>query len=354
MKKALPFIGFLILVIPIILGVYGYFWYNSAISQPNGESTEEVEFEIVSGQGVEEIADNLAAAGLLENPSAFVLYNKLNPDLSSGIQAGYFDIAPSNSIEEILVILQKARTQEDIKVSIPEGLRYDEIAEILATEFSKVEGGFFSKTEFLSIVESPDSSPFNEPTAGYLNSYKPQGENLEGFLYPDTYFFDMHATSIEVIEKMINTLFQDRLTSEDLSAISSSDYSLYEILNIAAMLERETFTDEEKPVVADIIYKRLEEGVDGVNLLQIDATLLYIEKDWKADAFSLKNSDSPYNTYRFVGLPPTPIANPGIASIQAAIYPEANDYFYYIHDNDGVIHYAKTLSEHNQNVAKYL
>jgi len=120
------------------------------------------------------------------------------------------------------------------------------------------------------------------------------------------------------------------------------------------MIERETFTDDEKSQIADIIYKRLEQGVNGVKLLQIDATLLYIAKDWKADAFSLKGSDDLYNTYKYPGLPPTPIANPGIVSIQGAIYPERNDYLYYIHDDNGVVHFAKTLSEHNENVRKYL
>ena len=121
-------------------------------------------------------------------------------------------------------------------------------------------------------------------------------------------------------------------------------------LIIASMLERETFSDSEKPIVSGIIYKRLENDWP----LQIDATLQYIKGNWKPVYSMDKELDSPFNTYKNLGLPPSPICNPSLSSIEAAINPETSDYWYYIHDNDAKIHFAKDLDEHNANIRKYL
>jgi UPF0755 protein len=124
----------------------------------------------------------------------------------------------------------------------------------------------------------------------------------------------------------------------------------YKQLIVASLLERETFADSEKPIVAGIIYKRLENDWP----LQIDATLQYIKGNWKPVYSIDKELNSPFNTYKNLGLPPSPIANPGLSSILASISPEASEYWYYIHDNDGKIHFGRTLEEHNANIAKYL
>lgn len=351
--KKLGFVFIALIFILILAGFAGLSWYQNAISQPAGEETEEVVIEVASGESIEQIADKLEAEGLLANKTAFVLYAKMNKDLVSGIQAGFFDIAPANTPKEIMQILQKSRTLDDIKVLVPPGLRADEITAILAGEFSELESSAFSAAEFANIVENPDLYSFSSTVQDFLNTTKPAGESLEGFLFPDTYFLAKDSTALTVVEKMIATL-DSQVSDDDMAAVADSGYSFYEILNVAAMIEREALTPDEEPMIADVIYKRLEEGVEGVKLLQIDATLLYIAKDWKANAFLLKESDSPYNTYKFAGLPPTPIANPGFGAIEAAIYPESNDYFYYIHDNSGQIHYGRNLSEHESNVAKYL
>jgi UPF0755 protein len=150
-----------------------------------------------------------------------------------------------------------------------------------------------------------------------------------------------------------------KLEAEDYQVIYGSSYSFQQYLTVASLIERETLTLAEKPLVADIIYKRLENGVDGVKMLQFCSTMLYIIKDWTADeqineALKDKYKTNPYNTYRVAGLPPGPIANPGLAAIKAAIYPEKNDYYYFIHDANGVIHYGRNYAEHNANIAKYL
>jgi UPF0755 protein len=335
-----------------IIGGTSY-WYSTAINSPISLDDNVIVFEVSSGDNTEIVASKLLEKELIGNKYAFLIYGKLNKELANGIQAGYFDLSPSMSIIDIYQKLQKARTIDDIRVSIPEGLRYDEIASILDNAFANIDNAKFNKNEFISIAENPDTVEFKPVIKAFLQKHKPNGLSLEGYLFPETYFFSKDASSLQVTERLIETLI-GKLYPEDLQTIASSDYSLHDILNIAGMIEREAFADSEMPMIADVIYKRLEKGINGIKLLQIDATLLYINKDWKANPVPLKRSESPYNTYKFPGLPPGPISNPGIASIRGAIYPKSNDYYYYIHDKTGKIHFAKTLSEHNANVNKYL
>ncbi|MFQ5493328.1 MAG: endolytic transglycosylase MltG [Candidatus Dojkabacteria bacterium] len=352
MKKVL-----ILLLILIAIGAVGVFaansWYQNAIGTPLGDSEEIVVFEVKAGDSTDDVADNLVSAGLIADRLPFVIYMRLNSSLADGIQAGLFDLAPNMNIKVIATELQQSRRAEELKVTIPEGLRYDEIADIMRDEFKGVPNTTFKRNEFIDIAKNPDNYTFTDEVQSFLNEHKPAGESLEGFLLPETYFMYFDTSAKEVVERMIETMITP-LTDEDLAAISTSGYNFYEILNVASMIEREAFTDSEKPQIADVIYKRLEQGVDGVKLLQIDATLLYGARDWEADAFALKQVDGPYNTYLRAGLPPTPIANPGITAIRAALFPEANEYFYYIHDLTGRVYFAKNLAEHEANIRNHL
>jgi UPF0755 protein len=199
-------------------------------------------------------------------------------------------------------------------------------------EFAKVENTTFSSTEFLTLTNDPE----------YITSLNiPYNiTDLEGFLFPDKYSFSLNADAKTIIGVMV-TNFGNRIGFSD----------TYEDIIVASMVEREGFTSEDRPMIADIIQRRYAEGW----LLQIDATLLYPKKDWKAPITTVdKQSDSPYNTYKKQGYPPTPICNPGLESINATRNPKSNKYYYYIHDNDGNAHFAETLTEHNQNVQQYL
>lgn len=352
MKKFIVIVVALAIIAAIGIVAANY-WYQKTITYTNSDNKAAVVFEVEVGENIEEIAEKLITSSIITEKEAFLIYAKFNPNLVAKIQAGYFEISPSNSIEEIFVLLQSAKDKEDVRVTIPEGLRNDEIADIITKAFNGVEDSEFNRAEFDVIVKNPDNSNITGTAKEFLNELKPAGASLEGYLYPDTYMFAKDATAEQVISKMLNTLSL-KLSHEDIFTINNSKYSFYEILNVAAMIERESFAISEDAMIADVIYKRLEKGVNGVKLLQIDATLLYPAKDWKADAFALKKVDNPYNTYIHPGLPPTPIANPGIDAIKAAIYPEENDYYYYIHDKTGKIHFARTYNEHLTNVNNYL
>ena len=180
-------------------------------------------------------------------------------------------------------------------------------------------------------------------------------------VFPDTYIFPKTASAAAIVAKL-NSTFNSRVDSQMDADIEASDYSLIQILTMASIVEREAITDAERPVVAGIFYKRLEAGWP----VQADATLQYVIANskcqnpnvkcdwWMIPEVADRSLTSPFNTYRNTGLPPAPIANPGLSSIKAAIYPEESDYWYYLHDAKGKIYYGRTLEEHNENIRKYI
>jgi UPF0755 protein len=167
-------------------------------------------------------------------------------------------------------------------------------------------------------------------------------ESLEGFLFPDKYLVPVTSTEEDLIKIMTET-FTGKI--EELGEVT------YEDIILASLIEREGRNAEERKMISDIMKRRLEEGW----FLNIDATLLYYHGDWSYELTvqDLKE-DQPYNTYVRMGLTPTPICNPGMDSLDAAMNPNSNEYYYYIHDDNGNIHYAKTLAEHNTNINTYL
>ena len=358
MKKIVSIVVIILVILALTAGG-AYLWYTNGISSANSTSTEIKEFTVPIGSSVDMIGSNLLSAGLIKDKTLFWLYSKFNPDAASKIEAGIFNIPMNSSIEQIYKILEKAFSKDDIRVVILEGLRYDEVITAVSKAFASDTN--FSASEMTAMIEHPDTCTFSTTIQGYLDTYKPKGINLEGFLFPDTYYFFKDATAKDVIEKLIGTLFA-KLSADDLAKVKTSKYTLHDYLTVASYLEREAnvHSPEEMSMIADIIYKRLEHGVEnsGVKLLQLDVILSYVEKDWHYfdhhSFVAAKAKDNPYNVFIHPGLTPTPIDNPGMATIHAAINPIANDYYYYIYDLQGRVHYAKTLAQHEQNVAQYL
>ena len=289
-------------------------FYVKNMFLPVSNDAKSVDFLIPKGSSVSIIGKNLEKAGLIKNAIVFKFYVQLT-NSTNKIQAGEFQLASSFTLSEILDKLKKGPSE--IWVTIPEGYRREEIATKFTTTLAKDEE--FTK-EFLSLTK-----------------------DKEGYLFPDTYLFPKTATATQIVNKLTST-FNKKISDVTYMQIS------YKQVIMASMLERETFADSEKPIVAGILYKRIKNDWP----LQVDATLQYIKGDWKPVYSIDKELKSPFNTYKNLGLPPSPISNPGLSSIEAAISPEESDYWYYIHDNDAKIHFAKTLEEHNANIAKYL
>lgn len=314
----------------------GYIWWSQNSTSVTSIE-EEKSFLIKKGQNAQSIGEDLYEQGFIKSPLAFKIYIQVK-GLSSKLPAGEYTISPSYSLSEIVTTFLSGPTE--LWVSIPEGYRREEIVEkvISTLEIPSTEASEF-RSEFLKLTQAK-----------------------EGYLFPDTYLFPKEVTAQKVINAM-EANFEKKVDQKMRTDISSQGRSLAQVIVLASIIERETKTDSERPIVAGLLLARLDEGF----LLQTDASLQYALANiqcgktktctnwWpqitRADYTGLS---SPYNVYKFQGLPPTPISNPGLSSIKAAVYPQETDYRYYIHDNDGKIHFAKTLDEHNANVSRYL
>ncbi|MEK7526772.1 MAG: endolytic transglycosylase MltG [Patescibacteria group bacterium] len=319
----------IIFICLVVVGLVGYIWFHrNLLAVSSSDQTQE--FLITKGTGAIKTATNLEKAGLIRNALVFRIYMKIS-GAEGRIQAGQYDLSPSMSTAEI--IKQLLLGPNEVWVTIPEGMRKEEIGEKFILSFGlKDQKAIDFRSEFRSLTK-----------------------DKEGYLFPDTYLFEKTTTATKVVNYLTNT-FTTKTKGLDTD---------YETIIVASLLERETFTDEEKPTVVAIIYKRLDAGWP----LQIDAAVQYavtnsklnnsntviLDEYWKELTKADIDISSPYNTYKRTGLPPTPIANPGLASLKAAINKQMEtDYYFYLHDSKGQIHYAKTLEEHNANVRKYL
>lgn len=344
----------IVVIVSTILSVVGFLflrsYYYKEIEIQNSDSTEVVELTILQGEGARDISKKLYDNDLIRNADIFYIYIRLN-NIGPDIQAGNFEIPKNLTIIEVAQTIQKA-AGNDIWITIREGLRIDEVANELEKAFLKVEDSNFDKEEFLDMVTEPDKYNLE---IDFVNQYKKADESLEGFLYPAKYNVEKSITAKELVQLFVNTL-EEKLGEENLDKINDSNFSVYETLTLASIIEREAKTSDERYMISDILQKRMFDGLeDGTKLLQTDATLLYEVKDWEEPiTIQMKESDSPYNTYKFQGLPPTPICNPRLESILAVIQPKGNDYLYYLHDNNGEIHYAKTFEEHENNVRCFI
>ena len=316
MKKKLSFLVVLLLL--IIGGIAA--WWVTAISPVDVSDKTAHLFVVKPGEGVREIANNLKKEGLIRNTVAFFLIVK-QQNLDNKIQAGDFRLTKNMNTQTIAESLTHGSL--DIWVTFPEGIRAEEIADILEKKI---------------------------PT--YDESWRQELNKYEGYLFPDTYLIPTDATVEQVITIMTNT-FDAKYNQ--LTGNRQNQYTKEELVIIASMVEREARHDEDRPLVASVIFNRLEANMG----LYIDATIQYAigneKKWWPTLTDSPRNiaPNSPYNTYRHAGLPPTPIASPGIAVLEAVVSAPDTNYVYYITDKNGVNRYATTLEQHNANIERY-
>jgi len=323
-----------ILLFFLALAILGIIWWGQNIKSVSSDKSVK-SIVIPKGSSAGAIGTRLAQAGLIKNSLIFRIYTRIT-GTAGKIQAGEYLLSPSSPLTKIVEYLTNGPVE--VWVTVPEGMRREEIADKFVSGLGK---------------NGEDVTVFRDE---FLN----RSSGLEGFLFPDTYLFPKDASASAVVAKLKST-FDLRVDSKMKEDISKSAYDLGQIISLAAIIERETITPGERPVVAGILYKRLKAGWP----LQVDATIQYALSSqkcsvgtgcnwWPNVSIDDRAINSRYNTYKFAGLPPTPIASPGLSSIKAAIYPEDSPYWYYLHDSKEVIHYARTLEEHNQNINKYI
>lgn len=315
---------FILLVILGIIGVGVYLYYKEGTLPVNSKESKTKIIVIRPAESLSSIAKKLANEELVRNKIVFYLVVK-RLGLDKKIQAGDFRLTTAMNAYQIAQTLTHGTL--DVWVTLIEGLRREEIAQVISRNLN------IPETEFIKYAR-------------------------EGYLFPDTYLIPREASAgsvIGILEKNFNRKFNEKLQQE----ARRKELTSYEVLILASLVEKEARLNKDRPEVAGILLKRLKNDWP----LQVDATVQYAigyqsnEKTWwkkELTNYDLK-INSPYNTYINKGLPPAPIANPGVASIQAVV--EANEnspYWFYLSDKNGKIHYAKTIEEHTENVRKYL
>ena len=333
-----------LVIILLAVGFIAFNTYNNAIYSPASSSTETSTLIVAEGDTLSSIAKTLQDKGLIVNSEILKLYLKIN-NIDPKIKVGTYTIPKNKSAIEIIDILEKGVLNPGIRVTLKEGLRHEQIADTISTALGDV--AIFNKDEFNDLVENPDSHTFAVDISTFLNIYKPTGLRLEGFLYPDTYEFTTEMTTQEITEKLLENFITKVNANIDLNNLNLKQTqitSLYQAMTLGSIIEKEASSSDDRAEISGIFNNRLEAGM----LLQSDATVNYItgKNDAGVDTADTE-IDSPYNTYKYTGLPPTPIDNPRIESIVAALYPNKTVYYYFFHA-DGQTYFSETFEEHQQ------
>jgi len=327
---------FIILIIFVFLGWWTY--SQLFISSFKNSKEESIIFIVKQGEGLSSIASDLKNQGFINSRILFASYIFLKGDQSL-LQAGEYGLSPLMSLSEIAQKIAKGETSEN-KITIIEGWNLKNIAEYF--EEKKI----IQKEDFLDITDS--STIFIEEFS-YLKE-KPIEQGLEGYLFPDTYSVKRTDNAEDIIQIILKN-FDKKLTPDLRVEIKEQNKTMFEIIIMASLLEKEVRGEEDKKIVSGIFWKRIANKYP----LQSCATIAYaLGKDkWRYSVEDTK-IDSPYNTYQRLGLPIGPICNPGLESIKAAISPEATNFWYYLSTPEGETVFSKTLREHNIATAKYL
>ena len=312
----------IVVVIILLVGIAATgFWWTNGLLPANTKDKTPVIFVVNKGEGVREIANHLKSEKLIRDPIVFFLLTRMQGS-DKQIQAGDFRINASLTTQEIASNLTHGTL--DIWVTIPEGQRALEIAQSLKNKLP-----------------------------GYKASWDEELIKNEGYLFPDTYLIPRDA-DIKFIINLLTNNFKNKYSTLD---ASQNGLTQNQVVIIASMVEREAKNDTDRPRIASVILNRLNIGMK----LDIDATIQYAlgyqpeQKRWWKKGLTTDDLklNSLYNTYKVAGLPPTPISNPGLASLNAVINPAKTNYLFYMTDSKGINHYAETISQHNENIKKF-
>lgn len=300
------------------------------------------------GESVPDIAERLERDAVVRHAGMFTFLLRWEK-LDTRLTPGTYVVRPPVTLARVVATLGIPEERQERTITILPGWDVRDIAERMEQE------GIAVATDVFRVLGEPVvlGAPKDPPTgidADFLAN-KPSTAGFEGYLAPETYRIFADATFREIATKLINQRAEE-LDSDLRRAIVASGHTLHEILTMASIVEREARRDEDRPKVADIFWRRLELGW----ALQADSTVHYAVGK-KGDVFTTRDDralDSPWNTYKYPGLPPGPIANPGMASIHAAVFPEGNPYWFFLTTSEGEVKYARTLDEHNLNRARFL
>lgn len=340
-SKKKKYIMLYIFMVLLILGLFlSYRYYSESLEAVSSRDEKSINIDIPSGCSVKEIGEILEGKNLIKDRWVFLLKIKIS-DIKPSFKAGNYDLNRTMDLEEILAILVKGgKSGNVITFTIPEGYEIKDIAKKLAEE------GIIDQEKFLNLTS--DKGKFEKEFIFLRDLDK--GQSLEGFLFPSTYeIYESHGES-DIIRKMLEG-FEEVYEKDIKEKVSKTGLSLNEIVTFASIVEREARVDKERPMMAGVIYNRLDIDMP----LQVDATVQYALKERKERLlYKDLEIESPYNTYIHNGLPPGPIASPGKESLLATVDPLDVDYFFYVlkKDKSGEHIFTKTYEEHKKAIQK--
>lgn len=330
----------------LLIGLYMQL-RQADLERPASDEDVQIPFRVEPGETAGMVAMRLEEAGLVRDAGLLSLYMR-HQGLDARLEAGEYLLSPRMTIPEIAEALQHGRIQE-ATVTIVEGLRMEQVAEILE------QAGVTEADGFQAVVRG-EVRP--EIWAQYrVLQDRPPGAGLEGFLFPDTYRFPRNADPVDVARRMVER-FAEQFTPEMESQAQQRGLSVFSVVTLASIVEREAVVPEERPLIADVFLNRLAQGM----YLQADPTVQYAlgyqpdTGEWwlrPLPVEALTEVDSPYNTYLHPGLPPGPICNPSLASMQAVLNPADTDYLFFLSRGDGSHVFARTYEEHLENLQRY-
>jgi UPF0755 protein len=331
MKRAVLFLFFLI----VIVAAGSAWWFYAGVDRPfKGYDAPETFVEIPQGSGSVAIAKRLADAGVVQDVNTFRLALWITGE-GRRLQAGEYRFDQPVSARQVADKI--ARGDVYVRpITFPEGLTVKQMAAIYESK------GFGPAKEFLDAAKN----------AALVSAIDPDAKDLEGYLFPDTYKMPRRSTPEQLVARMVKS-FMLALTPDLIDAAEARQLTVRQFVTLASIVEKETGNKDERPLVAAVYANRLRIGM----ALQCDPTVIYALDRLGRYTGNLTRDDlqfdSRYNTYRYPGLPPGPIASPGRASLEAAAHPADADYLYFVSRNDGTHAFASTLDEHNRNVQKY-
>lgn len=298
----------------------------------------EILFEIQQGEAFNQVVSRLQKQKIIDKPTRFKVMARLSGQVSR-IKFGVYQIEPSMPYGRLLDLITSGRTYS-IRITIPEGYTMFQIAEILSNK------GFCTKEAFIAECRKPERLS----ALGIKNA-----PSIEGYLYPDTYQVPQGYSAAQIADMLI-AQFRKAVDERVFEQARARNISINELLTMASIVEREARLLHEKPIIAGVYYNRLNRRIP----LQADPTLIYallLDNRYDGDLkFSDFGYDSRYNTYKYAGLPPSPIANPGKDAILASLYPAKHNFIYFVArpDNSGAHVFTETLDEHNRAVQAYV
>lgn len=339
-----------LVALALVVGLGCFWYYNDSLKAVNHQKTETVQVTIPIGSSSKDIARLLKSQGLIKNADIFSFYMKAKS--VNGLQAGHYDLSPSMDADTIIATLQKGgkpiEVDVDTKLTVVEGMQLEQIAQMVEENTPIKAADFLATANDASFIEELKSQ-YPSLISG-LDGVEGLKYKLEGYLYPATYDYIAGTNVKDLIKQMVGKMnLEYQKLKEDMG---NTSLSFHQILTLASIIEKEGVTDEDRKLISGVFYNRMNNDMP----LQSDITVLYALGEHK-ELVTIKDTevDSPYNLYKHTGLGPGPYNSPSLSAIQAAIYPTASDYFYFVADIEtGNVYYATTLEEHEALVAKYV